>query len=52
MDYQYEYDDYSNEENRGSLRKVPVIVEIAAPLSSMWPKLAAVLILYADVKYR
>ena len=23
MDYQYEYDDYSNEENRGSLRKVP-----------------------------
>ena len=38
--------------NYSALTKFPVIVEIAAPLSSMWPKLAAVLILYADVKYR
>ena len=38
--------------NLSALTKFPVIVEIAAPLSSMWPKLAAVLILCADVKYR
>ena len=38
--------------NISALTRFPVIVEIAAPLSSMWPKLAAVLILYAEVKYR
>ena len=38
--------------NISALTRFPVIVEMAAPLSSMWPKLAAVLILYADVKYR